>query len=213
MQRAGDRPRLLSVLRVVDDPRARARAAIAAEGARHLVEAAPRVRGHGAGRDGARDEPAAGRGHRALAARRRDLLLDGRGDVQRILAFEQTMIGSDGLPHDAAPHPRLWGTLPARARALLARAWALPARDRRPQDDRADRADLRPADRGVLKQGACRRPHRSSTPHGRTRRRPSRSRSGGEGDRDRDRQRRDRLARRPPTGARPGRVLGRRPAN
>src|ERR1043165_2588051 len=31
-------------------------------------------------------------------------------DVQRILAFERTMIGSDGLPHDAAPHPRLWGT-------------------------------------------------------------------------------------------------------
>ncbi len=33
-------------------------------------------------------------------------------DVQRILAFAQTMIGSDGLPHDAAPHPRLWGTFP-----------------------------------------------------------------------------------------------------
>jgi N-acyl-D-amino-acid deacylase len=33
-------------------------------------------------------------------------------DVQRILCFEHTMIGSDGLPHDAAPHPRLWGTFP-----------------------------------------------------------------------------------------------------
>jgi N-acyl-D-amino-acid deacylase len=33
-------------------------------------------------------------------------------DVQRILRFESTMIGSDGLPHDAAPHPRLWGTFP-----------------------------------------------------------------------------------------------------
>jgi N-acyl-D-amino-acid deacylase len=33
-------------------------------------------------------------------------------DVQRILAFGQTMIGSDGLPHDTAPHPRLWGTFP-----------------------------------------------------------------------------------------------------
>src|SRR5918911_1675564 len=31
-------------------------------------------------------------------------------DVQRILSYEHTMIGSDGLPHDAAPHPRLWGT-------------------------------------------------------------------------------------------------------
>jgi N-acyl-D-amino-acid deacylase len=34
------------------------------------------------------------------------------GDVQRILAFEHTMVGSDGLPHDAAPHPRLWATFP-----------------------------------------------------------------------------------------------------
>lgn len=33
-------------------------------------------------------------------------------DVQRILAFEPTMVGSDGLPHDAAPHPRLWGSFP-----------------------------------------------------------------------------------------------------
>ena len=33
-------------------------------------------------------------------------------DVRRILAFEHTMIGSDGLPHDAAPHPRLWGSFP-----------------------------------------------------------------------------------------------------
>jgi N-acyl-D-amino-acid deacylase len=33
-------------------------------------------------------------------------------DVQRILKFDGTMIGSDGLPHDAKPHPRLWGTFP-----------------------------------------------------------------------------------------------------
>lgn len=33
-------------------------------------------------------------------------------DVQRILAFGETMIGSDGLPHDDAPHPRLWGSFP-----------------------------------------------------------------------------------------------------
>jgi N-acyl-D-amino-acid deacylase len=33
-------------------------------------------------------------------------------DVQSILKFESTMVGSDGLPHDAAPHPRLWGTFP-----------------------------------------------------------------------------------------------------
>ena len=33
-------------------------------------------------------------------------------DVQRILSFEHTMVGSDGLPHDIAPHPRLWGCFP-----------------------------------------------------------------------------------------------------
>ncbi|MDJ1159968.1 D-aminoacylase [Chelatococcus sp. SYSU_G07232] len=33
-------------------------------------------------------------------------------DVRRVLAFPLTMIGSDGLPHDRHPHPRLWGTFP-----------------------------------------------------------------------------------------------------
>jgi N-acyl-D-amino-acid deacylase len=33
-------------------------------------------------------------------------------DVQRVLSFPHTMIGSDGLPHDTHPHPRLWGTFP-----------------------------------------------------------------------------------------------------
>jgi len=33
-------------------------------------------------------------------------------DVERILAYPGTMIGSDGMPHDPAPHPRLWGTFP-----------------------------------------------------------------------------------------------------
>ena len=33
-------------------------------------------------------------------------------DMRRILAHPATMVGSDGLPHDAHPHPRLWGTFP-----------------------------------------------------------------------------------------------------
>ena len=33
-------------------------------------------------------------------------------DVQRILAFDETMIGSDGIPVGESPHPRLWGTFP-----------------------------------------------------------------------------------------------------
>lgn len=33
-------------------------------------------------------------------------------DVERILAHPETMVGSDGLPHDVFPHPRLWGAFP-----------------------------------------------------------------------------------------------------
>lgn len=33
-------------------------------------------------------------------------------DMRRILAHPTTMIGSDGLPEDPRPHPRLWGTFP-----------------------------------------------------------------------------------------------------
>src|ERR1700733_40664 len=33
-------------------------------------------------------------------------------DMRRILAHPATMIGSDGLPNDPRPHPRLWGTFP-----------------------------------------------------------------------------------------------------
>lgn len=31
-------------------------------------------------------------------------------DVQRVLKFDGAMIGSDGIPDDLHPHPRLWGT-------------------------------------------------------------------------------------------------------
>ena len=33
-------------------------------------------------------------------------------DVRRIMTHPRAMIGSDGLPHDSFPHPRLWGTFP-----------------------------------------------------------------------------------------------------
>ena len=40
-------------------------------------------------------------------------------DVERVMAHPRTMIGSDGLPHDRHPHPRLWGTFPR----VLAHYW------------------------------------------------------------------------------------------
>ncbi|MDO9711334.1 N-acyl-D-amino-acid deacylase family protein [Paracraurococcus lichenis] len=33
-------------------------------------------------------------------------------DVRRIMQHPLSVIGSDGIPHDAHPHPRLWGTFP-----------------------------------------------------------------------------------------------------
>jgi N-acyl-D-amino-acid deacylase len=33
-------------------------------------------------------------------------------DVQRVLSYPRAMVGSDGLPWDSIPHPRLWGTFP-----------------------------------------------------------------------------------------------------
>jgi N-acyl-D-amino-acid deacylase len=35
-----------------------------------------------------------------------------RRTCRRILAFDDTMIGSDGIPVGEKPHPRLWGTFP-----------------------------------------------------------------------------------------------------
>lgn len=73
-------------------------------------------------------------------------------DVDRILAHPLTMIGSDGLPHDAVPHPRLWGSFPrvlghyVRERRLLAledavhKMTGLPAR----RFGLAGRGELRP---------------------------------------------------------------------
>jgi N-acyl-D-amino-acid deacylase len=40
-------------------------------------------------------------------------------DVQRVIAHPRSMIGSDGLPHDRHPHPRLWGAFPR----VFARYW------------------------------------------------------------------------------------------
>jgi N-acyl-D-amino-acid deacylase len=61
-----------------------------------------------AARWGVSDETAA---ERLMPAGAIYFMMD-EGDVQRILAFPPTMIGSDGMPHDEHPHPRLWSTFP-----------------------------------------------------------------------------------------------------
>jgi N-acyl-D-amino-acid deacylase len=76
-------------------------------------------------------------------------------DVQRILAFENTMVGSDGLPHDIAPHPRLWGCFP-RVLGHYSRdlgLFPLETAVRKMTGLPAKTFGLK--DRGVLKEGAC----------------------------------------------------------
>jgi N-acyl-D-amino-acid deacylase len=74
-------------------------------------------------------------------------------DVQRILAFERTMVGSDGLPHDAAPHPRLWGTFP-RVLGHYARGLGLfPLETAVHKMTGLTAQTFGLADRGVLKEG------------------------------------------------------------
>jgi N-acyl-D-amino-acid deacylase len=75
-------------------------------------------------------------------------------DVQRILQFEDTMIGSDGLPHDAAPHPRLWGSFP-RVLGHYRRALGLfPLEQAVHKMTGLTARNFGLADRGVLKEGA-----------------------------------------------------------
>jgi N-acyl-D-amino-acid deacylase len=75
-------------------------------------------------------------------------------DVRRILAYPHTMIGSDGLPHDEHPHPRLWGTFP-RVLGHYAREvglFSLEEAVRKMTSLTARQFGLR--DRGVLRRGA-----------------------------------------------------------
>ncbi|MFG6415924.1 amidohydrolase family protein [Roseateles sp. DC23W] len=76
-------------------------------------------------------------------------------DVDRILTHPLAMIGSDGLPHDRFPHPRLWGTFPrvlahyGRERGLLTLAQAV----HKMTGLTAQRFGLK--DRGLLRAGAA----------------------------------------------------------
>ena len=76
-------------------------------------------------------------------------------DVRRILAHPLTMIGSDGLPRDPRPHPRLWGSF-ARVLGHYARdegLFPLHIAVHKMTGLPAARFGLR--DRGAIRAGAC----------------------------------------------------------
>jgi N-acyl-D-amino-acid deacylase len=75
-------------------------------------------------------------------------------DVRRVLSFPHAMIGSDGLPHDSHPHPRLWGTFP-RVLGHYARDIGLfPLEEAVRRMTGLPAAQFGLTDRGVLRPGA-----------------------------------------------------------
>jgi N-acyl-D-amino-acid deacylase len=76
-------------------------------------------------------------------------------DMRAILRHPETMIGSDGLPNDPLPHPRLWGTFPrvlghySREQKLFSLGEAVRKMTSLP----AQRFGL--TDRGWLREGYC----------------------------------------------------------
>jgi N-acyl-D-amino-acid deacylase len=76
-------------------------------------------------------------------------------DVQRVMSYPHTMIGSDGLPHDQHPHPRLWGTFPRVLGHYVrdVKLFSLEEAVRRMTSLSAAQFGL--TDRGVLRAGAC----------------------------------------------------------
>ena len=75
-------------------------------------------------------------------------------DVRKIMAHPRSVIGSDGIPHDAHPHPRLWGTFP-RVLGHYARELNLFSMETAIHKMTGRTADLfGMVDRGVLREGA-----------------------------------------------------------
>ena len=75
-------------------------------------------------------------------------------DVRRVLSYPHTMIGSDGLPHDEHPHPRLWGTFPRVLGHYVRDVKLFPLEEAVRRMTALPAAQFGLKDRGVLRPGA-----------------------------------------------------------
>ena len=75
-------------------------------------------------------------------------------DVRRVLSYPHTMIGSDGLPHDQHPHPRLWGTFPRVLGHYVRDVKLFPLEEAVRRMTALPAAQFGLTDRGVLRAGA-----------------------------------------------------------
>jgi N-acyl-D-amino-acid deacylase len=75
-------------------------------------------------------------------------------DVRRVLSYPHTMIGSDGLPHDRHPHPRLWGTFPRVLGHYVRDVKLFPLEEAVRRMTALPAAQFGLTDRGVLRPGA-----------------------------------------------------------
>jgi N-acyl-D-amino-acid deacylase len=75
-------------------------------------------------------------------------------DVRRVLSYPHTMIGSDGLPHDQHPHPRLWGTFPRVLGHYVRDVKLFPLEEAVRRMTALPAAQFGLKDRGVLREGA-----------------------------------------------------------
>ncbi|MGL6251172.1 MAG: amidohydrolase family protein, partial [Billgrantia desiderata] len=75
-------------------------------------------------------------------------------DMRRVLAHPLSMVGSDGLPNDPHPHPRLWGAFP-RVLARYSRDLGLmPLTEAVRKMTGLSAANFGLDERGVIRQGA-----------------------------------------------------------
>jgi N-acyl-D-amino-acid deacylase len=75
-------------------------------------------------------------------------------DVQRILRYPHSMVGSDGLPHDRFPHPRLWGAFPRVLGHYVRDAQLFSLEEAVRRMTNLSATQFRLNDRGVLREGA-----------------------------------------------------------